>query len=112
MREMSTSRAPVLLTVFLTLVFSVATAQTPAPKPLSERVVAYQINARFDADKKTLDATETLTYRNLTGQPQDTFPFHLYLNGFQPKLGAKDFKEHNQQIRDGVAKVLKGLPVN
>ena len=84
MREMSTSRAPVLLTVFLTLVFSVATAQTPAPKPLSERVVAYQINARFDADKKTLDATETLTYRNLTGQPQDTFPFHLYLNGFQP----------------------------
>jgi peptidase M1-like protein len=25
-----------------------------------------------------------LTYRNLTGRPQDTFPFHLYLNAFQP----------------------------
>ncbi|MFI5118667.1 MAG: M1 family peptidase, partial [Terriglobales bacterium] len=55
-----------------------------ADKPLSERVVAYQIDARFDASKHTLDATEVLTYRNLTGQPQDTFPFHLYLNAFQP----------------------------
>jgi len=57
---------------------------TLAEKPLSERVVAYQIAARFDADKRTLDATEVLTYRNLTGQPQDIFPFHLYLNAFQP----------------------------
>jgi hypothetical protein len=57
---------------------------TLADKPLSERVVAYQIDARFDAGKRTLDATEVLTYRNLTGQPQDTFPFHLYLNAFQP----------------------------
>ncbi|MBZ5655711.1 MAG: M1 family metallopeptidase [Acidobacteriia bacterium] len=70
---------------------SAAPAQTAPPpiatladKPLSERVVAYQIDARFDANKRTLDATEVLTYRNLTGQPQDTFPFHLYLNAFQP----------------------------
>jgi len=57
---------------------------TLADKPLSERVVAYQIDARFDANKRTLDATEVLIYRNLTGRPQDTFPFHLYLNAFQP----------------------------
>jgi hypothetical protein len=57
---------------------------TLADKPLSERVVAYQIDARFDASRHTLNATEVLTYRNLTGQPQDTFPFHLYLNAFQP----------------------------
>jgi Peptidase family M1 domain len=59
-----------------------------APKvtgPLSQRVVAYQIDARYDPAKHTVDATETLTYRNLTGQPLDRFPFHLYLNGFQPK---------------------------
>ena len=56
-----------------------------APQPLSSRVVAYQIDARLDAVKKTIDATETLTYQNLTGQPLDTFPFHLYLNAFQPK---------------------------
>ena len=57
---------------------------TLADKPLSERVAAYQIDARFDAVKHTVDATEVLTYRNLTGQPQDTFPFHLYLNAFNP----------------------------
>ncbi len=57
---------------------------TLSDKPLSERVVAYQIDARFDATRHTLDATEVLTYRNLTGKPQDTFPFHLYLNAFNP----------------------------
>ena len=55
-----------------------------AAHPLSTRVVAYQIEARLDPVKKTADATETLTYHNLTGRPLDTFPFHLYLNAFQP----------------------------
>jgi hypothetical protein len=52
---------------------------------MSERVVGYNIDARLDTEKKTLDATETLTYRNLTGQPLTTFPFHLYLNAFRPE---------------------------
>jgi len=56
-----------------------------AAQPLSQRVVHYEMDARLDAKKKSLDATEVLTYRNLTGRPQDTFPFHLYLNAFQPK---------------------------
>jgi hypothetical protein len=63
-------------------------AQSPfAPKvtaPLSQRVVAYQIEAKYDPPKHTVEATETLTYHNLAGQPLDTFPFHLYLNAFQP----------------------------
>ncbi len=66
-----------------------AMAQSPfAPKvsgPLSQRVVAYQIDAKYDPAKHTVEATETLTYHNLTGQPLDRFPFHLYLNAFQPK---------------------------
>ena len=53
-------------------------------KPLSERVVHYDIDATYDATKHSLNAIETLTYHNLTGQALDTFPFHLYLNGFQP----------------------------
>ena len=52
--------------------------------PLSQRVVHYEIDAKYDARSHSLDATETLTYHNLTGQAQDTFPFHLYLNAFQP----------------------------
>ena len=59
-----------------------------APKvtgPLSQRVVAYQIDAKYVPEKHVVEATETLTYHNLTGQPLDHFPFHLYLNAFQPK---------------------------
>jgi hypothetical protein len=71
------------------LCYASAIAQSPfAPKvsgPLSQRVVAYQIDAKYDPAKHAVDATETLTYRNLTGQPLDRFPFHLYLNAFQQK---------------------------
>ncbi len=52
---------------------------------LSTRVVAYKIDAKLNTSDHSIDATETLVYRNLTGQPQQTFPFHLYLNGFQPQ---------------------------
>ncbi|MGO9126955.1 MAG: M1 family metallopeptidase, partial [Terriglobales bacterium] len=52
--------------------------------PMSQRVVHYEIDAKYNAKAHTVDADETLTYHNLTGQPQDTFPFHLYLNAFQP----------------------------
>ena len=56
-----------------------AIAQSPfAPKvsgPLSQRVVAYQIDAKYDPAKHTVDATETLTYHNLTGQAARPLPF-------------------------------------
>jgi len=52
--------------------------------PMSQRVVHYEIDAKYDPRSHTLDAAEVLTYHNLTGQALDTFPFHLYLNGFQP----------------------------
>jgi len=76
------------LTVIM-LASTLLSAQRPfAPKvsgPLSQRVVAYQIDAKYDPPKHAVEATETLIYHNLTGQPLDTFPFHLYLNAFQPK---------------------------
>lgn len=55
-----------------------------AQSPLSTRVVTYRIDARLNSVKKTIDATEVLTYRNLSGVPLQTFPFHLYLNAFKP----------------------------
>ena len=58
---------------------------SPNGQPLSTRVTAYTIDAKLDTDKKTLDATETITYKNLTGQPLNSFPFHLYLNAFRPE---------------------------
>ena len=56
-----------------------------SPTPMSQRVVHYEIDAKYDPKTHQLEGTETLTYHNLTGQPLDTFPFHLYLNAFQPK---------------------------
>jgi hypothetical protein len=56
-----------------------------SPTPMSERVVHYEIDAKYDAKKHTIDATEVLTYHNLTGQALDHFPFHLYQNAFEPK---------------------------
>jgi hypothetical protein len=52
--------------------------------PLSQRVAAYDIEAKYDTKTHTLDGRELLTYHNLTGQPLEHFPFHLYLNAFQP----------------------------
>jgi hypothetical protein len=86
-----------LVGIFALLGALTASAQTPAglsiptttsainsPTPMSQRVVHYEMDAKYNAKTHTLDADETLTYHNLTGQPQDTFPFHLYLNAFQP----------------------------
>lgn len=65
---------------------SLATAgqATQSHTALSTRVVHYVIDAIYDPKLHTVDATEILTYKNLTGQPLSIFPFHLYLNGFQP----------------------------
>ena len=64
---------------------SAVSASTAMKEALATRVVAYQIDAKLDAAKHSITATETLTYKNLTGQPQQIFPFHLYLNAFDPK---------------------------
>jgi hypothetical protein len=53
-------------------------------KPMSQRIVHYEIDAKYDAAQHTVNATEVLTYHNLTGQALDHFPFHLYQNAFQP----------------------------
>ena len=52
--------------------------------PMSQRVVHYEIDAHYDAVNHIVNATEVLTYHNLTGQALDHFPFHLYQNAFQP----------------------------
>jgi hypothetical protein len=94
--------APIALQAQVT---SIAT-NSPNGQPLSTRVVAYTIDAHLDTDKKSLDATETLTYKNLTGQSLTTIPFHLYLNAFRPEStftrethaggGVRDDEDENQ----------------
>ena len=79
------SKAPVrLLPADQSLSIPDTTLAINSPTPLSQRVVHYEIDAKYDASKRTVDATEVLTYHNLTGQALDHFPFHLYQNAFQP----------------------------
>jgi len=79
-----TAAAILLASVTLQAQTSIAT-NSPGGQPLSTRVVAYTIDARLNTDKKSLDATETFTYKNLTGQSLTTVPLHLYLNAFRPE---------------------------
>jgi hypothetical protein len=79
-----------LLPLFLFLVAlsawgQVSAVYSPNGKPLSQRVTAYWIDASVNTEAKSLDATETLEYRNPSNQPVSTIPFHLYLNAFRPQ---------------------------
>jgi Peptidase family M1 domain len=105
MRVMSNMLRSILLAA-ATLLVHAACAQTsiatnsPGGAPLSTRVVAYTIDAKLDTDKKSLDGTETLTYRNLTGQALTSFPFHLYLNAFRPESTFTQETHFTGGIRD------------
>src|SRR5258708_26006559 len=89
-------------------------------KPMSERVVHYEIDAKYDAGKHTVDATEVLTYHNLTGQALDHFPFHLYQNAFQPKAswvreakieGSRDIAYEKWEEKEYGSEEIKSIEV-
>ena len=89
-------------------------------KAMSERVVHYEIDAKYDASTHTVNATEVLTYHNLTGQALDHFPFHLYQNAFQPKatfvreaklVGSRDTAYAKWEDKDYGSEDIKSLEV-
>ena len=89
-------------------------------KPMSERIVHYEIDAKYDAVKHTVDATEVLTYHNVTGQALDHFPFHLYQNAFEPKatwvneakvMGSRDTNYEKWEDKDYGSEDIKTLEV-
>jgi hypothetical protein len=87
-------------------------------KPMSERIVHYEIDAKYDAVKHVVDATEVLTYHNVTGQALDHFPFHLYQNAFQQKatwvneaklMGSRDTSYAKWEDKDYGSEEIKSL---
>ena len=91
-----------------------------SPKPMSMRVVHYEIDAKYDTAKHLVDATEVLTYHNLTGQALDHFPFHLYQNAFQPKatfvrdsklMGSRDTGYQKWNDKDYGSEDIKSIEV-
>lgn len=92
--------AAILLIPLITPAQTSIATNSPGGKPLSTRVVAYTIDAKLDTTKKSLDATETITYKNLTGQSLSTIPFHLYLNAFRPESSFTTETHFTGGIRD------------
>ena len=89
-------------------------------QPMSQRVVHYEIDAKYDAEKHVVDATEVLTYHNLTGEALDHFPFHLYQNAFQPNAtwvretkvqGGRDVSYAKWEEKDYGTEEIKSLEV-
>jgi len=87
---------------------------------MSQRVVHYEIDAKYDAEKHVVDATEVLTYHNLTGEALDHFPFHLYQNAFQPNAtwvretkvqGGRDVSYAKWEEKDFGTEEIKSLEV-
>ncbi len=91
-----------------------------SPSPMSQRIVHYEIDAKYDATKHSVDATEVLTYHNVTGQALDHFPFHLYQNAFQPKatfvrdsklMGSRDTGYQKWEDKDYGSEDIKSVEV-
>jgi hypothetical protein len=53
---------------------------------LTKPIASYEITCRLDTDKKTVEATEKITWTNATSQPARQLQFHLYLNAFRNTL--------------------------
>lgn len=89
-------------------------------KPMSERIVHYEIDAHYNAKTHAVDATEILTYHNVTGHSLDHFPFHLYQNAFQPKatwvseaklMGSRDTNYAKWEEKDYGSEEIKKIEV-
>src|SRR5689334_12824841 len=79
--------AATTLTTLTILSTGAARAQTPgdgtiAP-PLSPRNASYSIDARLDAQSRTITASEVITWRNITTRPVQELQFHLYWNAWR-----------------------------
>lgn len=60
----------------------------PALPAQSPRNASYTIDARLDPERHAIEGTLELQWRNTTGAPQSTFPFHLYWNAFRNNLSS------------------------
>ena len=54
--------------------------------PLTPPIASYEISCRLDTEKKTVEGTEVLTWKNTTSRPASTLRLHLYLNAFRPSI--------------------------
>jgi hypothetical protein len=61
-------------------------ASLPPLPERSPRNANYTIEARLDPERHVIDGSLVLEWRNTSGQPLSSFPFHLYWNAFRDTL--------------------------
>jgi hypothetical protein len=61
-------------------------ASLPPLPERSPRNASYSIDARLDPEAHAIDGTLVLEWRNTSGVPLSSFPFHLYWNAFRDNL--------------------------
>jgi hypothetical protein len=85
------------------LAAALASAASPALAGVSfppPPVASYQISCRLDPEKKIVEGSELLTWKNTTSRPAATLRFHLYLNAFRNTLSTFR-REARGEHRDG-----------
>ena len=81
---MSFIRRAVLAAVLSALTSAAHAAVTGVvDPPRSPRNANYTITARLDPATRTITATETIVWRNLTGHHASELQFHLYWNAWK-----------------------------
>ena len=77
------------LVVAVVLAASSASAQTAVTgaldPPRSPRNANYSIDARLEPETRTITASETIAWRNITTNPIDELQFHLYWNAWKDR---------------------------
>ncbi|TFW14874.1 M1 family peptidase [Massilia arenosa] len=72
---------------------------------LSDRVVQYEIEAKLDPDKHTIEGKQKLTWRNRSQEPVRSVYLHLYLNAFEGEGSTwqSELRHSGKSFRSGVA---------
>jgi hypothetical protein len=76
-----------------------AAAAADAPRA-TEPVASYQIVCRLDPEKRTIEGSQVLTWKNTTSKPAAVLRFHLYLNAFRNSLST--FRQEAGSVRRSV----------
>ena len=92
--------APAKVRVFLLALAGAAAAARLVPQGFPPPVASYQITCRLDPEKKTVEGTEVLRWKNTTSRAAPTLRLHLYLNAFRNTLSTF-WRESNGEGREG-----------
>ncbi len=80
-------------------------------RPIRHQVYGHRLMSDAQAGIDLFPQTNRVTVGNILDFLHDLVGSitELYLNGTKPVLGVRDFKDHNQRIRDDPRKVLARL---